>query len=299
MKNLCDNFNSKGKLNSKIDFGMPTLIELDSIKENVELCRELNLDFIELNMNIPYCTFLGYDESDNSVKSELNDFISELNEYKNQFGIYFTIHLDENFNFADMNPYVKNAYLQTLKNVINNATKIQCPVINMHLNSGVYFTLPTEKIFLFEKYNEHYKTCVDDFINFTSTVLSSVDFPLISVENTNGWKIFEKSAIEKILQYDNFALTFDIGHSEAIGNLDEDFILQNKSKLKHFHIHDGTLPNSTTKSFGKNHLELGTGNIDLLKRLNLAKETNSRCVIETKTVESLKKSVFWLKENLN
>ena len=106
----------KNKLHSKIDFGMPTLIELNSLKENVELCKKLNLDFIELNMNIPFCTVLGYDEKNDFEKSELENFINELNFYQNEFGIYFTIHLDENFNFADMNPYVRNAYLQTLLN---------------------------------------------------------------------------------------------------------------------------------------------------------------------------------------
>lgn len=34
-------------------FGMPTLIENDSIESCVALCKELNLDFIELNMNLP------------------------------------------------------------------------------------------------------------------------------------------------------------------------------------------------------------------------------------------------------
>ena len=300
MKNFYEKNSLKNPLYSKLDFGMPTLIELNSIKENVELCKELNLNFIELNMNMPYCALLGYNEKDDSVKSELDNFISELKDFQKKYGIYFTIHLDENFNFADMNNYVRDAYLETLKNVIYNASKIRCPVINMHLNSGIYFTLPTEKVFLFEKYNDHYDFCVNEFINFAKNEIESLDFmPLLSIENTNGWKIFEKTSLDKILKQDNFSLTFDIGHSEAIGNLDEDFILSHKSKLKHFHIHDGTLPNPTTKSFGKNHLELGTEKIDLFQRLNLAKETNSRCVIETKTVEALKNSVSWLNKNFS
>ena len=34
-------------------FGMPTLIETDTIEECAALCRELGLDFIEMNMNLP------------------------------------------------------------------------------------------------------------------------------------------------------------------------------------------------------------------------------------------------------
>lgn len=280
---------------SKLNFGMPTLIELNSLKENVELCKKLKLNFIELNMNIPLFSVLGIEDENNF---ELKKIIEELNFYQKEFGIYFTIHLDENFNFADSNIYIKNAYLKTLKAVIKNSKKINCPIINMHLNKGIYFTLPTEKVFLFEKYKEEFNNSLEEFIKFCNCENSDSDI-FISIENTDGWTDFEKKSIEKILMNKNFSLTFDIGHSQAIGNIDQDFILKNKPKLKHFHIHDGTLPNAATKQFGKNHLQLGTGNINLKEKIYLAKETNSRCVIETKTVESLVESVKWITKSLD
>lgn len=280
---------------SKLHFGMPTLIELNSLKENVELCKKLKLNFIELNMNIPLFSVLGIEDENNF---ELKKIIEELNFYQKEFGIYFTIHLDENFNFADSNIYIKNAYLKTLKAVIKNSKKINCPIINMHLNKGIYFTLPTEKVFLFEKYKEEFNNSLEEFIKFCNCEISDSNI-FISIENTDGWTDFEKKSIEKILMNKNFSLTFDIGHSQAIGNIDQDFILKNESKLKHFHIHDGTLPNAATKQFGKNHLQLGTGNINLKEKIYLAKETNSRCVIETKTVESLVESVKWITKSLD
>lgn len=280
---------------SKLHFGMPTLIELNSLKENVELCKKLKLNFIELNMNIPLFSVLGIEDENNF---ELKKIIEELNFYQKEFGIYFTIHLDENFNFADSNIYIKNAYLKTLKAVIKNSKKINCPIINMHLNKGIYFTLPTEKVFLFEKYKEEFNNFLEEFIKFCNCEISDSNI-FISIENTDGWTDFEKKSIEKILENKNFAITFDIGHSQAIGNIDQDFILKNKSKLKHFHVHDGTLPNAATKQFGKNHLQLGTGNINLKEKIYLAKETNSRCVIETKTVGSLVESVKWITKSLD
>lgn len=36
-----------------MDFGMPVLIENKSIQDNIELCKRLGLDFLELNMNLP------------------------------------------------------------------------------------------------------------------------------------------------------------------------------------------------------------------------------------------------------
>ena len=35
--------------------GMPQLFEYDKIEENLILAKELNLDFIELNLNFSYC----------------------------------------------------------------------------------------------------------------------------------------------------------------------------------------------------------------------------------------------------
>ncbi len=36
-----------------MQFGMPTLIECRTLEDNLMLCRELGLSFIELNMNFP------------------------------------------------------------------------------------------------------------------------------------------------------------------------------------------------------------------------------------------------------
>ncbi len=79
-----------------------------------------------------------------------------------------------------------------------------------------------------------------------------------------------------------FGLTWDIGHSKATGEKDVSFIMENKERLIHFHIHDGLeVP-------PKNHLALGDGEIDLVSRLKLAESRNVHCVLETKTIEALK-----------
>ena len=83
------------------------------------------------------------------------------------------------------------------------------------------------------------------------------------------------------------------GRFKGTGEIDVPFILDNKSKLSHFHIHDGReIP-------PKNHLALGDGEIDLIDRLNVAKACNARCVLETKTIKALKKSVEWIKNDGN
>ncbi len=108
----------------------------------------------------------------------------------------------------------------------------------------------------------------------------------ICIENTDGFKNYEKEAIDYLLKSGLFALTWDIGHSHTCDNIDESFLMQRKDRLCHFHIHDGLKD--------KNHQALGTGEIDLKQRIGIAKDCGCRCVVETKTVDALRKSVAWL-----
>lgn len=84
--------------------GMPTLIELPDVYRTVELCEELKLSFVELNMNIP-------------------DFCPE-------------------------NLPCFEAIFWASQAGIN--------LINLHINSGVYFTLPYQKIWIYEKYKKQF-----------------------------------------------------------------------------------------------------------------------------------------------
>ena len=122
-------------------FGMPTLIERPDAEDSAALCRELGLDFLELNMNMPQYRM-------GALNAE------RLRDIGEKYGIFFTIHLDENLNVSDFNPYVADAYLRTVRETIAFAKNIGAPIINMHLAQGVYFTLPNEKRYLFEEYKE-------------------------------------------------------------------------------------------------------------------------------------------------
>jgi hypothetical protein len=75
-----------------------------------------------------------------------------------------TIHLDENLNVFDFNSQVAKAYTKTVLDAIEMAKQLEIPVLNMHMSNGVYFTLPTEKIFLFNQYKDIYLTKLKSFI---------------------------------------------------------------------------------------------------------------------------------------
>ena len=91
-----------------LQLGLPTLIETRTLSECAALCRKLGLDFIELNMNLP--------------QYQLN--VLDIPLMKNiaaRYGVFYTIHLDENLNVSDFNPYIADAYRRTVSETIRLA----------------------------------------------------------------------------------------------------------------------------------------------------------------------------------
>lgn len=252
-----------------MDFGMPTLIETKNLEECASLCRNLGLQFVELNMNLPQ-----YQLS----KIDAEKFLSISEKY----GIYYTIHLDENLNVSDFNSLIADSYTKTVLETIKLAKKLGVSVLNMHLSKGVYFTLPDKKVFLFSEYKETYLESIKNFINLCEAEIADSRIK-ICLENTDGFTDFHIEALELFMKSPVFGLTFDIGHDYCIGQRDENIILNYGEKLCHMHMHDAN-------SKGKNHLTLGTGEIDLSKYFDLAEKNNCRVVLETKTVDGLRKS---------
>ena len=273
-----------------LEFGMPTLIENKTIEDNIALCKELGLSFIELNMNFPEYQIDKIEDTDWFYKKA------------DEAGVYYTIHLDENLNVADFNPLVRNAYLETVHRTIEVAKhfvklknkygkKEQPLTINMHMHHGIYITLPDKKVQMYERDFDVYMDYISHFVKVCEEWIGNEDIQ-IAIENTDGFREYEKRTIKHMLERDRFVLTWDIGHSKAIGESDVPFILEHKDKLSHFHIHDGS------ENPPKNHLALGDGEIDLIDRLNTARACNARCVLETKTIEALKKSMELLNNRI-
>lgn len=259
-----------------MQFGMPSLIENKTLEDNLLLCKQYGFNFVELNMNLP------------EYQVESLENTKRLSSLANTFGVYFTIHLDENLNVCDFNTSVANAYLETVKRTIDAAQILSAPILNMHMHSGVYFTLPDKRVYLFEKYSDYYTEKITQFSEMCNREIGNGNLK-ICIENTDGYTEYQKKAIEFLLKSNCFGLTWDIGHSHGVNDVDEPFIMKNISKLMHFHIHDGI--------GSKNHITLGTGEIDLTQRLSVAEKCNARCVVETKTIDSLIKSSEFLKNN--
>ena len=272
-----------------MQFGMPTLIENRTLEENAALCETLGLRFIELNMNFP------------EYQADRLEQTEELIRIGNQHGLYYTIHLDENLNIADFNPLVAQAWLETVRRTIFAAKALlplrdrygdsrQPLTLNMHMHHGIYITLPDRKAYMYERDFETYMESFAAFRSLCEEWIGGSDI-MMAVENTDGFREYEKKAMAFLLESPKFALTWDIGHSKATHEKDVPFLMEHQEKLIHFHIHDGT------ETPPRNHLALGDGEIHLTERLRAAENRHARCVLETKTVQALKQSVQWLRNN--
>lgn len=258
-------------------FGMPTLIETNTIEECAALCAKAGLSFVEMNMNLPQYQVQTMDAA-------------HLKAVAGAYGIGYTIHLDENMNVADFNPDVAAAYRNSVVQTIELAKRLEIPVLNMHLIYGVYFTLPDRKVYLFEQYREDYR---DNMLRFRDACQQAIGGSgiRVCVENWHGYRPWQLGILDEMLESPAFGLTYDVGHNHCIGGADEPHIFARLSKLHHMHLHD-------VRDGTRDHQALGTGELDIHKYLELAKERDCSVVVETKTIEGLKESARWLHRNL-
>ena len=254
-------------------FGMPAMLELPGFADCAEVCAQLGLDFVELNMNMPQYQL-----------DRLNPL--ELRRQACEKRIGFTIHMEEELNPFGFNTCVANAYLETVLKTIGLAAEAGIPVLNMHMPEGVHFTLPDHKAYLFDIYRDHYLSRVRMFRDACEERIGSEGI-IICVENTGGYLPFQKEGVGELLKSPVFGLTWDIGHDHSAGDADAEFIRSHLGRLCHMHIHD---------ALGEsNHLPLGMGEIDLVERLEVARQCGCRCLLEVKTLSALKQSIEYLK----
>ena len=257
-----------------LKFGAPTMVEMETLRQGAEACRELELDFLELNINFPQYLLEKLD-------------VEELRSLAAEYGIFYTLHLDDEMSIADFNPYIAEGYCKTVYDAIELSKKLGIQRLNMHLARGAKYTLPDRVIYFFEAYEQDYFARIRNFRDQCEACIGDADIT-ICVENTAGFLPFQRKAVEILLESPVFGLTFDIGHNFCAGNMDEDFILSHADRLKHFHIHDCLAEK-------KDHRTLGTGVLDVNRYLALAEEYGCTAVVETKTVESLKDYMDWIR----
>lgn len=241
---------------------MPILVEFHSLSENIDLCKKLDLDFIELNLDIPYC------------------FIDRLdtNSLKNN---NFTIHLSEKFDVGELNNSLRNFYLNEIEKIISFGIKYNIFKYNLHLDPGIHFSLPNKKIFIYEEYIDDYLRAYEDSCNILSKLANKYNATIL-FENVKV-ESYTLKVIDIIAKYDNLFFTLDLGHNIRYGNLAKEKFMEYSNKIKHIHLHDF--------NGSKDHQELFTGILNVKDELDFCKQHSLDVLIEVKRKEELINSV--------
>lgn len=259
-----------------IEFGMPAMIELESIEESAALCAELGLSFLELNTNFP------------AQQPHLMD-PEELKRIADKYGIGYTIHLNDEMAVADFSPSVAAGYREAVLETVAFAKKINAKKLNMHISEGAHYTMPDRIVYFYEAYQDEFLRGMAAFRDACADAIGDSGIT-ICMENSKAYYPFQKAALDVLLQSKVFCLTLDIGHNFCSGYVDEDWILARSKHLKHMHMHDA-------KERNKDHLPLGTGEMDIPRYINIAETSDCTVVLEVKTVAGLRASVDWLKQS--
>ena len=253
-------------------FGMPALIEFADLDAQVAACRQLGLDFIELNLDCP---------------QYLPDRLApdHLRAVTAQTGVRFTVHLPEGLDLGSFQAPVRDGYQRYFRMVIDWCAQAGISLINLHLHPGVYFTLPAGKVWLYQQYQQESRN------NLLAAFRPLCQFAreqqiILSVENGGLYHLSHvTSALEDLLALGEgiLRLTWDVGHDAAAGYADRPFLLAHRDSLCHMHLHDakGT----------RNHLPLGEGDAPIGEMLALAATLGISVVLETKTFAGLQLSV--------
>ncbi len=258
-------------------YGMPTLVECKDLEDCARVANRFGLDFIEVNMSFP------------QYQPHLLT-VEKAKEIAKKYGVFYTIHADEMLSPFDFNPVIKNAYFQVMKDTIAFAKDLGIPVINMHLQKGVYVTLPDRVILLTDVYSEQYLASVKEFIAMCENEIGDSGVT-IAIENIDN-NIFTKSQLEAMplfMQSKVFALTLDTGHDICLDGKDRHVFRTYPEKLVHMHLHDCGADKHP-------HLALGSGLVNVKESLSLLPK-NGTCLIEVKTIAGLEESMEYMKAN--
>ncbi len=262
---------------SRLTLGMPTLIELPDLQANVDLCRQLGLDFIELNMNSPL--FLP--------KRLAAD---RLREVARRDGVRFTLHLPEQLDLAAFQPEVRHGYISCVTAAMQWAQQVGIDKLSMHLNPGVYFTLPDRRVWIYDRHRQEFLALLADSVGRIVSSPQAAGIKLL-VENAGDFQLaFLAEAVAMLLERfrPTVGLTYDVGHDAGAAYNDRPVVDRHAADIAHMHLHDFDGRSS--------HQALFTGSVDIPAALALARRLGVTVVLETKTVQALESSVGALLE---
>ena len=254
---------------------MPALIEFSNLEQNVALCTRLGFDFIELNMNMPY----SFPENLPAKK---------IREAAEENGIEFTMHAHDEVDLASFHDSVRKGHIQRCAEALEWCAESRTKLLNIHINRGVYFTLPDHQVWIFDQYRDRFKETLVESMSYLIDLGKSCGV-MVCTENSSNFQLpFVSDALDELSKLDGFKITWDTGHDAKVRYAERPVLMRHKDRISHMHLHDYD---------GKSdHQVLMTGEIDVPGMLKFARERNARVLVETKTAISLVQSMDNLKK---
>ena len=256
----------------KIKYGIPTLIEYNSLEENIKLCKELNLNLVEINLTMPYC----YPE---------NNDINKLNELRRINNIEFIMNFPQEIDFGTPYQEIQKANLSLFKRYLEYGTEIGVNKINLQLFTGPVITLPNQIIPIYER--EYHQYIIRLKKAFEQIARIAYPYQIqVCVENTFSSRLM-KLIFLQLKDIDNLFFTYNVGNDAKGNYLLESFFYQYSDKVGLIHLHDYDKENVNQILF--------RGIINLYDKIEFAKKNNINIIIDIRTAEALKTSVYHLK----
>lgn len=255
--------------------GMPALVEYTSLEQLIDLCLELKLDFIELNMNLPY----------NFIE---NLSPAKLKQITEQTNIEFTMHMPDEADLGTFYESVRVGFVKLFSDTLDWAKESGVKLLNLHIIEGAKMTLPEKKVYIYHQYSKEYEQNFIKSIEELSSKANAYDITLAIENSHNFGKLYIQNVLNKAITYPNIKLTWDTGHDAVSEFTDRKYLMQHEDKIAHMHFHDAK---------GKNDHQIPfDGDLNVEELINFAHNKNIKMLIEVKTEEALKKSVDVLRK---
>jgi sugar phosphate isomerase/epimerase len=250
--------------------GIPTLIEIPDFQRTVELALDLQVDFIELNMNMPeFCP--------ESLPAKA------IRDCHRRTGLDFTIHMPDDTDLASFHDPIREGHVARFGETARWAAEAGARLINLHLSPGIYFTLPDKKVWIYENYYDKFMGNLREAYGKVIPYAREFGVRLCTENVTNFQMPFVARAIDDLCQMDGFYLTWDLGHDARTGYKEREVLMRHVDRIRHMHLHD--------YNGVSDHQVPGTGEIDIQATLSFAMKHDCSVLVETKTIGSLTESV--------
>ena len=229
--------------------GMPQLYEFDNIEDNLKLAKELDLDFIELNLNFGYCR----------KEMEAKTVADLLKKYN----IKATLHF---YDEADFGTYqeVVDAYLIHMERYAKLGEGY-IRSMNIHAIPGPVVTISGVKNYIYQKEFDEYIERLVKNIKKAEDICNKHGILLV-IENTEQLVPYMEKTYEALIKA-GFKFCYDCGHDNVSPAKLGDWINKYDMHFYEFHFHDGTKE--------KCHLALGQGTMDKSLKKKIVKESDN------------------------